>query len=225
MTLYAHLAPHIKSFADRALSRSVFVATNPTTGTGIASTAAATSRSPTVGLLNVFNGADTATGTNIIIPVYLRLMATTANSNATNFRLAFYTDSANRYSSGGSAITEVECVDSGQSDYTAPTSDATIHFGVLTLAAATDEQLIAHPMVAKTILAASDVIEVYFGIGPSVETSTASEAHLERTQVVIPPVWLLPGANLSVHEFGASQTVDAEFEFEFCYIDYDTGGN
>jgi len=217
MNLYSMIAPGMKhDFADQALERAFFVATNPTPGTGIASLAAATAFSATAGLMNIFNSATLQQG-NVIRPVLLRLMCTTANTSAANYRLAMYLDSANRWSSGGSAITEVPVVDEGASgtSFVEPTSKATIYFGLLVLAAATDANLITHVNVAEDVMVANDVINIWFGCGPSGGLGGA----MEQVDVVVPPVWIKPGANLSIHEFAASQSDDPEFEFEFWYIE------
>ncbi len=197
---------------------SVFVATNPTPGTGIASKADATSRSATTGLMNIFNGAKTdGTEPYTIMPVMLRLTAKAANTSAADFRLSLYLDNINRYSSGGSAITEVSPRISAVSGFTAPTSKATIHFGALTLNAAGSEVLIDSPNVAEDVMVIDDVSTIWWGVGPQ-GVGTGS---MESADVVVPPMWIEPGGNLSIHEFAGSMTADPEFEFTFVYIERD----
>jgi hypothetical protein len=219
MNMFSMIAPNVKAFADQGLKRSTFVATNPTPGTGIASLDAATSRSATVGLMNIFNGAATdGTEPYWIIPVWLKLSATAINTTASDGSIDFYLDSANRYSSGGSAITEVPLLDDASADYTEPTSKATIHFGDLTLAAATDENLVCHRNVATAILAVDDEINLYFGDGPE---GGGRDGTLVRGPgpFVVPPMWIGPGANLSIHWYGTAQAADPGFEFELLYIE------
>lgn len=215
------LLGHYMQIAGRgnleALRRSTFLATNPTPGTGIVMEAASTSRSATAAFMNVYNAATTAQG-NYIIPVRLRLVATQANSSASDWRIDVYTDSANRWSSGGSAITEVPLEDSTVTDFTEASSKATIHFGNLTLSAATDENLVGTQTVMKTIFAADDVVDIWFGDAPG-SVGPQSTTHLEVVSAVFPPVWIGPGANLSFHGYGASQTDDPAFEFEFLYLE------
>ena len=208
-----------KSFTGEALSRSSFVATNPTPGTGIASLAGSTSRSATVAMMNIFNGANTdGTESYVIRPVWLKLTAGTANSSATDATLDFYMDSANRWASGGSAITEVALIDSAEPDFEDPTSKAIIHFGLLTLAAATDETLVASKRIATAVMALDDVFEVYWagggGGGGRDGTVMRGPGSFE-----VPPIWIRPGANLSIHQYGTAQAADPEFEFEFFYIE------
>ena len=219
MNMFTMIASNPKGFSDVALSRSAFVATNPTPGTGIASKAAAQSRSATAGLLQVFNSANTnGTEPYVVIPVWLKLIATQANTNATDFTLDFYTDTIDRYASGGTVITEVELINSGVPDFTKPTSKATIQFGELTLNAASDENLVASRRLATAIMADDDSYEIYWGGGPD---GGGRDGTVMRGPgpVVVPPMWIHPGASLTVHEYGASMTNDPAFEFEFFYVE------
>ena len=217
MNVYSLSAGDAKNFADEALSRSTFVATNPTPGTGIASLAASTSRSATVALMNVFNGAATnGTEPYVIRPVYLRLMANAAASSATACYLSIYLDEVQRYSTGGSAITEQALIQSAEADFTDPTSKATIHFGLLTLDGATDENLVANVRAQDGALAIDDVITLWFGDGAA---SGGGTTMIESADIVVPPMFIRPGAGMSIHQWGASQTNDPEFEFEFFYIE------
>ncbi len=208
-----------KSFTGEALSRSSFVATNPTPGTGIASLASSSSRSATAALMNIYNAAATdGTEPYVIRPVWLKLTAGTANTNATDATLDFYMDSANRWSTGGTAITEVALIDSAEPDFADPTSKITIHFGLLTLAAATDETLISSKRIATGVMVLDDVYEIYWagggGGGGRDGTVLRGPGSFE-----VPPMWIRPGANLSIHQYGTAQDTDPEFEFEFFYIE------
>ncbi len=219
-TIYTLIAGDAKNFADEALSRSTFVATNPTPGTGIASLAASTSRSATAAMMNVFNAAATdGTEPYVIVPTWLKLFGGAANTNGVQYNLAFHLDNGGtRYSSGGSAITEVELIQSGEPDYTAPTSKATIHFGDLTLAAATDSNLVCNLMISKAVLVADDYFEIYWGDAPGMGGRDGT-VHRGPGCFTIPPMWIRPGANLSIHDWVPSQTVSADFEFEFFYLE------
>lgn len=219
MNMFSMMASNPKGFTDVALSRSTFVATNPTPGTGIISTANATARSATVGLMNIFNGANTdGTEPYVVVPVWLKLMATQANTSATDFTVDFYMDSIDRYSTGGTTITEVALIDSGEPDFTDPTSKASIHFGILTLNAASDEALVSSKRLATAIMAADDAYELYWGSGPE---GGGRDGTVLRGPgpFVLPPMWIRSGANLSLHGYGTSMTDDPAFEFEFLYVE------
>ncbi len=208
-----------KDFGNKAGARSTFMATNPTPGTGIASLATATSRSETVALLHVFNNADATDGTEpyVIHPIRLRLMATTANTSGASFRLSLYTDIINRYSSGGTTITPVETIASGEANWAAPSTKAVINFGLLTLVAASDENLVESQLVQKTVLADMDIIDVYFGDMPG--TGGLDGTHLEGNGFLFPAIHIRPGASFHIADIAPSATDDAEFEFEFWYAE------
>lgn len=219
-TMFTMIAPNVKSFAAEGLSRSAFVATNPTPGTGVLTFDDTVAFSATKGMMNIFNAAATdGTEPYVIIPVWLKLFGGAANSNGVQFNLAFHLDNGGtRYSSGGSAITEVELIQSAEADFVAPTSKATIHFGVLTLAAATDSNLVANLMIAKATLVADDHIEIYWGDSPG-GGGRDGTVHRGPGPFTVPPMWIRPGANLSIHDWVPSQTVSADFEFEFFFIE------
>lgn len=201
-----------------ALARATFIATNPTPGTGIDSDADATSRSATAGLMNIYNAKSTSAGQgNVIMPVYLLLRATQANSSATDFRIDGYLDNTDRHSSGGSSITPVPLVHSGEDSWSAPTTNANIDFGELTLSAANDEKLAFSEVVMGTIFAANDVVLLSFGDGPF---GALDGTHLEGNALLVPPVWIRPGGNLSLHGYGDSQSDDPAFEFALLYVEY-----
>ncbi|HEC61556.1 MAG TPA: hypothetical protein ENI27_04810 [bacterium] len=216
MNVYSMGASNPKGFPLEAYERSAFVATNPTPGTGIASLAASTSRSATVAFMNVFNGAATnGTEPYVIRPVYLRLMVNSAASSAVNAYISGYLDQVQRYDTGGSAITEQALVQSGEPDFTDPTSKAIIHFGLLTLDEATDENLVLNCRLHDGAMAVDDVFTIWFGSGPS----GGGTGNMESSDQVVSPLFVRPGANLSLHQWGASQTADPEWEFDFLYIE------
>lgn len=206
------------NFADVALSRSYFRAQNPTAGTGIASLDAATSVSTTSGILSVYNAATAAQG-NVIQPVRLRLRATAVNTTASDGRIAIYTDTIDRYTSGGTAITETACINSGEgSAFVAPTSKATIRFGALTTPAATAEVKIVDRLVISTILAAGDVIDCFFG-GAAEMFGDTGTGHPDTIAHLFPPVWIRPLSSMVVWWYGTAQAADPAFEFEFDYLE------
>ncbi len=211
-------ASNPKSFTGEALSRSTFIANNPTPGTGIASADAATAFSATVGLLNVFNAAATnGTEPYVIRPVWLKLFGGAVNTTASEANVTFILDEANRWSSGGTAITEQALIQSAEPDWTDPTSKATIYFGELTLAAATDANQVGHVKISKVILVADDHIDIYWGGGaPGGRDGTMLRG---PGSFEVPPVWIRPGANLSCHWWATAQAADPAFEFEFFYVE------
>ena len=218
-TMYSMIASNPKGFTDEALSRSTFVATNPTPGTGIAMQDDSVARSAVLAMMNVFNSADSLLNEfYVIIPVWLKLQASAANTTADDGSLDIYLDQVDRYTSGGTTITPQALIQSAEADFVDPTTKATINFGELVTAGATDENLVAHVNVATAVLTVDDLIELYWGDAPG---SGGRDGTLVRGpgSFSVPPMWIRAGANMSLHWYGANQAADPGFEFEFFYVE------
>lgn len=217
MNRFSQIFLHPQKGAEAGV-RSNFVATNPTTGTGIVSLAGATSRSATANLMTVFNNADEDNGEDYVIhPIRLKLTATEANSSATNLRLVVYTDIIDRYTSGGTTLTAVETIASGEANWSPPTTKAVINFGLLVTKAASDENLIAHPMLRQSVLAAMDVVDIWFGDSPGMAAGDGT--NVKSNSNVVPLVTLRAGACMIIDVFGASQAADPVYEVEFWFVE------
>ncbi len=184
-----------------------FVATNATPGTAIAGIAAADGYDVTETLFYLHNAA---TSTKRIYMDFLHLTCAAAGTNGTNFSLAMTTDSVARRSSGGTSITPVE---NSQSAALATVSDA-CYFGAVVTAAATTGKLVWHGLLRTVIKVIGDQYTLDFGgasnmVGGNILEGTA-QAHVARK---VPPVVLGPGESLMVHEYAASQTVAAQYQF------------
>lgn len=202
-----------------ALSRSFFVASNPTAGTGIATADAATARSATANAMTVFN-SDTTGKTARIIPVRLWIRATAINTSAADLKAVIYLDDIDRYTSGGTTLSSVACIDSGLAGFAEPTSKATINFGVLVTAAASDENKIYEREITTTILKADDEFDFWFGDAPSILAPTAkATGYYEKSVILVPPMWIDPGATMVFDTYGTSQAADPAWEVEFWYIE------
>lgn len=206
------------SHGRERLRESIYVAHNATPGTGIVSKDAPTSYSATSALMTIYNSATVAAGNNHwIIPMWLRLTATTANTNATNLRLIGNIDDKDRYSSGGTALTTAlssltsTSVDT-RDNYAQRTPKATIWFGDLTTnAVGTINGRVFSTMVSQAVLTADETVEIHFG------ENHGSQADNIK---VVPPVWIGRGSSLVIHEMAAAQSADPAFEVEFCYIEH-----
>ena len=220
MNMFSMMAPAVKQFSTSGLSRSFFVARNPTTGTGIASLDGAVARSATANLMTVFNSGVDLTDENVIIPVRLWLRATAINTSATDLKLAIYTDGIDRYDSGGTTITPVSGVQSGQAAFVAPTTKATIQFGVLVTTAESSEVRVFDREVLTTILAVDDTFDIWFGDGMRSNQEVVVTGHHETTTIIVPPVYLGPQSTMIVDTYGTLQAADPKWEFEFWYIDH-----
>lgn len=143
----------------QAAKRRYFRAVNPTPGTGIAM-GVQTSFSDTANALLVLYSA-----TKQIYPDYLRLICTAAGASTTQSDLAIVTDTGDRKSAGGSALTVVS---SNNASVAAATTVAT--FGAVTATAANAKRIQTRLRLktqATPCWVAGDEVYVRFGAEPA----------------------------------------------------------
>ena len=186
---------------------------------GLASTDSPTSYSATVGLMNIFNQAASAGDYNVIIhPRMLNLVAKSANTSATDFRLHFYRDTADRYSSGGTELTPAVTSFDDSASYANHTAKARINAGLLALGAAgSDEEALWRAMCKDEVFAAGEGLTILWGgpLGGSIDS-----AAFNNNVIVVPPMPIGRGQNLSIHEVAASQAADPKFQFQFWFEEH-----
>lgn len=189
---------------------SYFVATNPTPGTGIAGIAASDGNNDLENLICVYNAATAAAGTRIYLD-YLQLLVTAAGTNGTTTEWVSKIDDSDRYTSGGSAITEVNC----NMDSTESTS-ARLHFGALVSPAASNQRLVGHGTLRSVIAVVEDTYTFDFGAGVSGMTSSLQTTGTAVAHIYVPhaPVILGPGDSWLFQINAASQTAASSFEFQ-----------
>lgn len=202
------VGPKLHSLADEG---SYFVATNPTVGTGVAGIAAADGFDDLETLAFLRNTESASTGKRLYLD-YIKLQATAAGTNGTNFSFAMKLDKGNnRFASGGSAITPV----SPNMDSTAA-AVATLRFGaVVTTAASADARLVASGLLRSVIKVVGDTY--LFDFGPSAKSMTShivAGTAIANVVIPCPPVVVGPNQMFLLHEFAASQTVGAAYTFE-----------
>ncbi len=194
---------------------SYFFATNPTPHTGIAGIAATGAYSAAESLLYVKNTAASGSGVNLYLD-YLKILVTAAGTNGTDHLYVSNIDgpSANRYTSGGTAITAVN----PNGDGSAPS--ATIYFGALvTTAASSGVRNVGHGKLRRaTITVAGD--EFWFDFGGQMpnglrpntlaaDSTTNVSCYVPHCPVILPPQWEFV---LSLH--ATSQDGASSYEFE-----------
>ena len=197
------------------LSESFFVATNATVGTGIATPASGVDTvTATAAETVIYNAANASSGDNQwVVPLYYRLKATTANTNATNFRIAQVLDNVDRYTSGGTTLTSKSSAVDTRNGYTSRTPKARIDFGVLVTTAASSAQVIGNTALSDAVLVDDETLEIVYGDqvpGGNKDTSNS---------MVCVPVWIGRQCSLVYHHLAPSQTVDAEFEVEIAFAE------
>lgn len=190
---------------------SYFTATNPTPGTAIAGIAAADGLDDLEALVFLRNSS---AGTTRIYLDYILLQVAAAGTNGTNFAFAMKGDKGNsRFASGGSSITPVN-TNMGSSR---TSGIDRLQFGAVVPTAATSEaRLLAHGLLRTVIKVIGDKYLFKFGdSSPGVVSGIPLEGTTQANICVpCPPVVLSPGDTFLLHEFAASQSVAAQYQFQ-----------
>lgn len=199
-----------------------FVATNPTTGTGIATTTSvvddgnsgATS-AQTRPLMIIQNGYAAGANNPNIYPLSLKILVTSAPTSATFWQMSLRLDSTQRYTSGGSTIVPVN-----PNSAVGANSRANIYFGAITAAAASaGARLVANAMVNPTIPVVKDTQIINFG-NPNSDISIGNIVTVNKTNVInVPPIVIAPGYSLVIGAWGTSNAAAPAFEFQFEYVE------
>lgn len=190
-----------------AVEGSYFVATNPTSGTGLIGIAASTALDDLETFLHIRN----TSSTKKVYLHYLHLKVTAAGTNGTTFGCVMKGDrGASRFTSGGATITAIN----PNMASTNTATDVVIKAGpCVTTAATSDARLIGDYPLRTVIKVIGDSYLFTFGAGTP---STFSGIPIEGTtqaalQIPCPPVILGENDQFLFHEFGASQSVGAAY--------------
>lgn len=187
---------------------SYFVAKNATEGTGIAGIAAADGYDALEALLFLRNPSSTLT----MYLDYIRLENITGvGTNGTNFNYVMSVDKgATRYASGGTAITPVNL-----NPNSSRTSSAQMYFGaVVTTAASADNRIVSGGQLRSAIKVIHDCYVFDFGGSSKAPQTTAASGTVTVMNVPVGPICIPPGCQFMLHEWAASQTVAATYQFQ-----------
>jgi hypothetical protein len=192
---------------------SFFHASNATLGTALLGHAAPViADADTKALLHLYNG-----GTKDIIPVYLFLEIMAAGTGGTIHYTTIYTDNAKATAktSGGTVITPVNVRSDGSN-----TTGAVLTFGAVAVTMSSSKKVF-QGLVREVIPVVQDTMLIKFG-APNFEAhaplTTAGTATCHTVQHV-GPVVIGPGGNLNIAQIRASQSVAAQYQFSFGYIE------
>jgi hypothetical protein len=195
---------------------SLFVATNPTPGTAIAGIAAATTLDDLAALIFL---RLSSSSTKRLYLLDLELQVAAAGASGTNWAYAINGDkNTSRYASGGSAITPRNA---NMASSVATEIDRLQFGAVVCTAASSEKRLLDHGLVQTVIKVVGSKYRFVFGDS---STGTASGIPLEGTtqhsQVIhCPPVVLGAGDSFVFHEFAASQSGAASYQFKMRWIE------
>lgn len=205
-----------------------YVATNPTVGTGIATTTsvvddaatASATHAQNVPVFNMQNGyPNSDPQLRTIYLQYLKMTVTAAPTSATAWSYAIRADNVSRYTSGGTTIVPVNVnTNSGNK------SAAILNFGavVTTNLPSASARLVSTGQVQSTIPVVKDVWIFTFGdIVMPTNILTASAA--KNINVPAGPVIVGPGWNINFEMWGASNAGAPAWEFELGFIERPSG--
>jgi hypothetical protein len=189
---------------------SYFTAISPTPGTGIIGHAAPTTFDETKPYLTLFNG-----GTKRIYPQFLRLYETVASVGGARVQFTVCTDTGNRRSSAGTAMT-VSKARLGAS----ASSLATVFQGAVVASAATGARVIHDHIVFRgTIDIIEDCYEIVFGGlggGNMTASRVATVADASRTAS---PIVVEPGNTFLIHQWAGAQSTGPTWIATLGYIE------
>lgn len=208
---------------------SIFIATNPTPGTPIATTTSvvdagntgATSAQTRPVMIVYNNGPSGNNASKSIYPLYLSMFITQVPTSATRWDMAMWLEpiGASAYTSGGSSIVPVAA-----NQAVGNISQANIYFGAITAAATTSGgKLVARKLVNAAVPVTLD--EWVFSFAP-IECTTnilSGGASAKRITLPCPPLIIPPGYALKMGMWGTSNAAAPSWEFEFCYAERFTG--
>ena len=201
----------------------LFIATNPTPGTAIATTTSvvdagnsgATS-AQTRPVMIVYNpGVAGDVNARSIYPRYLSMMISQVPTLATTWEMAMWLEpiGASAWTSGGSTITPVKANPQGTFN-----SGAKIYFGALTAAATTSgAALVSRKRVNPAIPVTLDEWVFNFGSLEACTNVLSGGASAKRITIPCPPLCIPPSYALKMGMWGAANAAAPSWEFEFLY--------
>lgn len=193
-------------FADEG---SYHMALTPTPGTGVIGTvsiAAITDVSPTMVLYN-------ASTTKRIYPQFLNLHETVVSTAGARVQFTFYLDTINRWTSGGTALVNGNCQSGGATD-----TSLAGHVGAIVSPATSTKVLIDHVVFRGAIDVVEDQYEFVFGGNTGMTGSGAAVVTtVQHITKHLPPVCILPGHSLVMHQWAGSQANAPTYEYRLAY--------
>lgn len=204
---------------------SIFVATNTTVGTAIATTTSvvdagntgATSAQTRPVMIVYNSGSAGSPNSKSIYPLYLDMILSQVPTSATRWDMGMWIEplGSQAYTSGGSVITPVAA-----NQAVAGASQALIYFGAITAAATTAGGVrVARKLVNSAIPVTLDEWVFNFGCIEAATNILSGGASAKRITIPVPPVVIPPGYALKIGMWGTSNAAAPSWEFEFCYAE------
>lgn len=194
---------------------SYFIATNPTPGTALAFGVNA-SHDVTKNLF-VFKNTDSANGKRMYLD-YIKILPTVAPASGTSLQFAVYTDTVNRYTSGGTLITAVNV---NADDGTTPVGGVYAASGGTVITSPTtgsSARLVARGVARSVIPAVLEEIVIQFG--GLADVASSSGTTVGRSGSNAAPV-VIGGQQWAVVEvyFPSNALTGLSYEFETAWFE------
>ena len=205
----AHQRNEALGFSDEG---HYFNAHNATAGTGLATAAAPTGDSDTKVLL-VIDNPDTDKMSYLD---YVSLQPTAAGGSGASIHFTHQTDTKQRYSSGGTALTAVN-VDSSDT----ASADCNVYAGAVTAAAAgSGKKKFGHYLMRNVIPVVGDTYRINFGgqDNPASGLAVAGTAIVNLT-FNVHPVVIGPGCSWVLTLYLPSQSSASSYEFDIGWVE------
>jgi hypothetical protein len=194
----------------------VFIASNPTPGTGLATITALTTlvdTSPFLLVQNQWQASDPQSCRHY--PVLIKLQVTAPGTAGTQIRYAVKTDQArsDRYTSGGTTLVSNPCNYSNSSKSVA-------YAGAIVAATAPQAKLLGNGLIRPVIPVIGDTYTINFG-GIDVTSNSLAVAGTAIANVnnYHPPVSIGPQEWLAFHIWLPSQSAASSYEVEYTFIE------
>jgi len=207
----------------QALRQSYFTSKNGTFGTGIACNGTPTAITATEIMMTMYNGESSA----LVIPDYIQLRCTAIGTANVDTKLLFMLDNKNRWSSGGTKLTNASTYMIG-GQTTNATSDVTCYFGDVTGNAASANVvetagITLASAASATAVEVGDVYHISFGTDTSPGSLMLHDSQENLHNYVVPPHWVGPGATLCVYLWQTSASAASSFEVDCGWIQREPG--
>lgn len=202
----------------------VYVASNPTAGTGLVGHAAPTTYDTTKPYLLVYNSKPNV----LVCPYYLRLTLTSASAGNTTMRFTQALDpsgtgsattlSATRYSSGGTQLLPQNT----RSDY-GNACGALVYAGAVVATAASANARTLSTLTYRTVLGvAGDCYQLTWAAPELLDPAGLITTGTAIANVAFGyfPVVVAPGHCFAVHQWASSQSGAPTFEIEFSWAEF-----
>lgn len=216
--------PSLQGLLDEG---SLYVATNTTVGTPIATTTSVVdagnsgATSAQTRPVSIIFNSNAASSNRVIYPLTWNMILSQVPTSATMWMLGMWLEpiGATAYTSGGSAITP------SPMNWTLgqPQSRAQIYFGAITAAASSTSAVrVALRQVNSAVPVTRDQWMFVFGMNRGSD-QVAGGAGAKNVNIGLPPIGIPPQWALKVGMWGTSNAAAPSWEFELVYAERDVG--